>query len=367
MSDMEGPRQPDAVPTSASVPAASPTTSIAGDEAVRLAVAYRDHPRRFESFRYVYPVISRRSRGLSIGINLNPDQRCNFHCVYCCVNRADTGDHAGGESSPRGGAVDPVVLHDELRAMLAMIGGGAIWSHPRFQAVPPSHRVLRDIAFSGDGEPTLSPRFGEAVELVVQARRDWRDGRFHPDPPADIPPPKLVLITNATALHHPDARAAIDRLCGNADSPTDSAPDSDTDSALDSAPDSDAGPRGEVWAKLDAGSAGYYQTINVSGVPLGRVLDNITDLARARPIVIQTMVCRWEGEAMPESERAAYAARLRDILDAGGRIDRVQLYTVARRVADPRVAAVSDAELDAMAQRWRADLPSLRFECFYAA
>ena len=49
--------------------------------------AVRDHTRVYRDFTYVYPVISRRSGGLSIGINLNPDKVCNFDCVYCEVDR----------------------------------------------------------------------------------------------------------------------------------------------------------------------------------------------------------------------------------------------------------------------------------------
>ena len=43
------------------------------------------HPRSFQENRYVYPVLSRRSKGISIGVNLNLDKVCNFDCVYCQV------------------------------------------------------------------------------------------------------------------------------------------------------------------------------------------------------------------------------------------------------------------------------------------
>src|SRR5665213_1458021 len=45
------------------------------------------HPRSYHDNKFVYPVLSRRSRGISIGINLNPDKVCNFDCIYCQVNR----------------------------------------------------------------------------------------------------------------------------------------------------------------------------------------------------------------------------------------------------------------------------------------
>ena len=54
---------------------------------VSILPAHRQHPRRFEDFKYVYPVLSRRSRGISIGINVNPDKVCNFDCIYCQVDR----------------------------------------------------------------------------------------------------------------------------------------------------------------------------------------------------------------------------------------------------------------------------------------
>ena len=44
-------------------------------------------PRNFLENRFVYVVISPRARGLSLGINMNPDRRCDFDCVYCEVNR----------------------------------------------------------------------------------------------------------------------------------------------------------------------------------------------------------------------------------------------------------------------------------------
>src|SRR5271170_5787861 len=44
-------------------------------------------PREFLGNRFVYVVVSSRARGLSIGVNMNPDKRCKFGCEYCEVNR----------------------------------------------------------------------------------------------------------------------------------------------------------------------------------------------------------------------------------------------------------------------------------------
>ena len=44
-----------------------------------------DHSRVFNNFTYIYPVVSRRSEGVSLGINLNINNACNWRCVYCQV------------------------------------------------------------------------------------------------------------------------------------------------------------------------------------------------------------------------------------------------------------------------------------------
>ena len=82
---------------------------------------FAQHPRQWRRNRYVYPVISGRSKGLSIGINLNPDKRCNFDCVYCSVDRAGVG------GSPH---VDMDVLEQELDEMLSLAASGEIFQAP---------------------------------------------------------------------------------------------------------------------------------------------------------------------------------------------------------------------------------------------
>src|SRR5512137_2236300 len=45
----------------------------------------KDHSRDSAGMLYVYPVVSRRAGGVSIGINLNPNNACNWRCLYCQV------------------------------------------------------------------------------------------------------------------------------------------------------------------------------------------------------------------------------------------------------------------------------------------
>src|SRR5687768_13893906 len=103
------------------------------------------HSRNWQTNRYVYPVISRRSQGLSIGVNLNPDKICNFDCIYCCVDRTEM---------PGKLDVDLDVLRDELDHLVDFAASGEIWKTPPFDQAAPALRRINDIAFSGDGEPT---------------------------------------------------------------------------------------------------------------------------------------------------------------------------------------------------------------------
>ena len=270
---------------------------------VKLEV-FTKHSRSWGEFRYVYPVISRRSRGLSIGVNLNPDGACNFDCVYCCVDRTQP-----REVPP----VDIEILRGELREMLDAAVDGSIYSSPPFENVPSELRRLNDIAFSGDGEPTASSVFFESVQLAAE--------ELHARALRDV---KLVLITNATLLDRPRVIKTLEIFDQN---------------------------DGEIWAKLDAGTDEYYHLIERTNIRLKRVLDNILVTGRKRPIVIQSMFLRFEGQPPSDAEIKAYATRLQMLLSQGCHIKSVHLYTVARSVADGRATALSDAELDHIASR----------------
>jgi len=98
---------------------------------------FQHHPRDWRNNLYVYPVVSRRSGGLSIGINLNPDTACNFDCIYCQVDRSIV---------PRVREVDPSRIGEELRAILHVARSGELFADSAFSDVPESMRVVCDIA-----------------------------------------------------------------------------------------------------------------------------------------------------------------------------------------------------------------------------
>ena len=266
---------------------------------------HRSHSRHWRDNLYVYPVISRRSRGLSIGVNLNPDKACNFNCAYCQVDRT---------VAPAVRRVDLPVLREELTILVREAQSGALFADPAFAQVPGSLRRIEDIAFSGDGEPTASKHFPAAVELAAEIKRD-----------AGLTQTRIVLITNACFLQEPRVVTALEILDHN---------------------------QGQIWAKLDAGTEAYYRQINrAKHSSLQQVVENITATARVRPLVIQSLFLMLHGAAPTEDEIAAYCDRLNEIQRAGGRISHVQVYTVARVPAESYVEALADAEVDVLAQR----------------
>ncbi|MFQ5430828.1 MAG: hypothetical protein ACE5E1_11015 [Phycisphaerae bacterium] len=220
-----------------------------------LRQAYGRHDRLWRDNAYCYPVVSRRSGGLSIGINLNPDKACNFDCIYCQVDRATPGPER---------KIDLDRLKAELEHLLDAAVDRSLFAEAPFDCVPEDRRGVRDIAFSGDGEPTTFPRFDEAVRIAVEARRA-----------RDLRGTKLVLITDACYLTRPRVRAGLRLLDEN---------------------------NGEIWAKLDAGTEAYFQQVNRPNFPLSHVLANILAAARERPIVIQSLWMRVHGEPPPETE-----------------------------------------------------------------
>jgi wyosine [tRNA(Phe)-imidazoG37] synthetase (radical SAM superfamily) len=248
-------------------------------------------------------VISRRSGGLSIGINLNPDKRCNFDCVYCEVDRL---------TPPRVTRLDLARLRRELEAMVGHVQSGGLGREPKFSELPaPVTRTIRDIAFRGDGEPTMIAEFAACARIVAEVRQV-----------ASLVDTKIVLITDAAGLDKRDVREGLRILDAN---------------------------QGEVWGKLDAGTEAYYRAVNRSQVRLERILKNLTLTARERPIVIQSLFLRLHGQAMPAAELEAYCGRLAAITAAGGRIREVHAYTIARPTPEPFATRLERAELEEMA------------------
>ncbi len=244
------------------------------------------HDRGADQSSLVYPVVSRRSGGLSVGINLFPDgKRCSFDCPYCEVR-----PFAGGV------IFSAEALEAELEAFLA-VDYKAAWAP----------RPVRDLCVSGNGEPTLSPHLWEALEICAAARRR------HPAilAPGACP---IVIITNSTGFMDGETARRLAEFARR--------------EPLD------------IWAKLDAGSQERFAFMSRSSYSLDDISDALGNFARSTPITIQTMVCGMDGAA--DAEALSYAARVNAMLEKGAAIKAIQVYTLARAPLEAGISALSD-------------------------
>jgi wyosine [tRNA(Phe)-imidazoG37] synthetase (radical SAM superfamily) len=272
-------------------------------------------PRDFLKNGFVYTVISPRAGGLAVGVNMNPDQQCNFDCVYCEVNRNTVAKKA---------ALDIKIMIEELERTLDLVHSGAIREHSCYKNLPATLLELRHVNLSGDGEPTHCPNFLEAMHEIIHLRARGRFPFF-----------KLVLITNASGLDRPDVESGL-RLF----SPSD-----------------------EVWAKLDAGTQEHMNRVNKPDCNIEKILENILRLARTRPVIIQSLFPAIGNQAIPSQEVEAYIQRLKELKEAGARIPLVQVYSATRPAAHPECRHLSLSKLSAIARRVR-EATGLKAEVF---
>lgn len=263
-----------------------------------------EHSRQFEQLRFAYPVVSRRSRGLSLGLNVNPDKICNFDCPYCQVDRT---------VAPRNRQVDFDVMVGEIDVLMGLAASGEIWQHPKFSNAPAEYRRFNDVAFAGDGEPTTYARLRDAIREVVRLRAKHK-----------VPGVKIIVLTNALLLHKPEVMQALSEL--------------------------KAGPY-EVWAKLDAGTQDYFEYIAGRKVSLTRVANNIALAGQQLEITIQSLFPSVDGQDPGNAEFDAFADRINGIRGKGANLRLVQVYTTARRPATDRIGMIEDARLDEVGAR----------------
>jgi wyosine [tRNA(Phe)-imidazoG37] synthetase (radical SAM superfamily) len=279
--------------------ATAPARPLRGDIS-----AYGRAPEFFGN-RFVYAVISQRAHGLSIGINMNPDKSCNFDCAYCEVNR---------DLPSRDSSVDLEILARELESLLGLACARSLRQFPYFQNVPEELLALKSVTLSGEGEPTLSPQFQEIVREVIHVRSRGKFPFF-----------KLVLLTNGSGLDLPDVQKGLQLLTT----------------------------RDEVWAKLEAGTQEHMNAVNRTSVSLERILANILRIARARPIIIQSMFPLLNGQEPSAREIEAYVQRLQQLKNDEAQIALVQIYSAHRPPHRPECGHLPLKSLSRIAQRVR--------------
>jgi len=242
----------------------------------------------------VYPVYSRRSEGLSIGINLFPDKKlCPFDCPYCEVFPFSSKAVFSLEQ-----------LGDDLQKVIS--------------EAQKQNAVIKDICFSGNGEPTLSSAFPSALKLAEDIRMKAAFSA------------RLVIITNGAGLLQPQIFSLL------------------KDAALR--------PSTDIWLKADAGTENWYKKINRSSIPYEKLIAVIKEFVSCSPVTIQTMLCAINGEQPPEAEKQAWESFICGLAESGGKtgIRKVQLYGKARSAPeDPLASQLTENYLEERAESLR--------------
>lgn len=269
-----------------------------------MSLTTRNHDRAGAGMTYVYPVVSRRAGGVSLGVNLNPNNACNWRCIYCQVP-----DLKRGGPPP----IDLAQLEDELRRMLeAIVHGDFMVSQ-----VPEGMRRLNDVALSGNGEPTSAPEFPAVVELIGRVLADFGlQGSV-----------KLVLITNGSLTDKPRVRAGLRAM---------------------------AGLGGEVWFKFDRATRAGLSRVNDTESDPERHYQRLKIVAGLCPTWMQTCLFALDGESPSEAELDAWLALLARAVDEAVPLRGVLLYGLARpslQAEADRLSALPEAWLRALARR----------------
>jgi wyosine [tRNA(Phe)-imidazoG37] synthetase (radical SAM superfamily) len=264
-----------------------------------------DHSRDIAGLKYIYPVISRRAGGLSIGINFNTNNACNWRCVYCQVPGLTLG------TAPD---MDFKLLEDELRCFLNDVLQGDFYQ--RFN-IAENQRVIKDIAISGNGEPTSLKYFAKALELIGKIATEL--GVF--------PQSNYVLITNGSLMHLPKVQQGLQVLKSYG---------------------------GEVWFKFDSATDEGRTRINHCAQSWQTSLENLRLSAQLCPTKLQTCLLDYDGLGFSDIEQQALLNLFNIIKKTNIAVTTVILYTLARTSLQPeahRLKKLSLPELNSFAEK----------------
>lgn len=263
-----------------------------------------DHSRDSAGLTYVYPVISRRAGGVSIGINLNPNNACNWRCIYCQVPNLTRG------TAPR---IDLSQLEKELRAFLQELTvGDYLLKH-----VPEEARRINDIALSGNGEPTSAKEFEQVIELIATVLEDF----------PQLKSIKLVLITNGSLINRQSVQAGLKRM---------------------------AKLNGEIWFKFDRATPEERNRVNNSDISLKKIHTHLRIATSICPTWLQSCMFQIDGHPPSNSEVNAYLNFIQQLKEEKLPLQGVLLYGIARpslQQEASRLSVISQTWLNNFAEK----------------
>jgi wyosine [tRNA(Phe)-imidazoG37] synthetase (radical SAM superfamily) len=254
-----------------------------------------DHSRELSGLKYIYSVISRRAGGLSIGVNLNVNNACNWQCIYCEIPNLTRG-------TPPPIQLD--LLEQELRFFLHEIIHGDYME----KNVSVEDRHLKDIAFSGNGEPTSAEEFPEVILIVKKILEEFNL----------LNKIKIRLITNGSLMHKASVIKAVEMLKEM---------------------------NGEVWFKVDSATEGSIKTINQVNLKPHQILERLRNSINVCPTFVQTCIFTIDGKGPSEKDIDAY---LQLVSEVKTNIQGVHLYGLARPSLQPQAKSLGRISQEAL-------------------
>lgn len=235
---------------------------------------------------YLYVVRSRRTAGISLGVELTPNHACNYRCVYCDV--PDLVERDGAE-------MDLAQFEAELTEALSAVDDPE-W---RARAGVSADESLASLCISGRGEPTVQFDFPKVTEILARETKG-RAGRY-------------AILTNGVEIASKRSRAALAHWNGLG---------------------------GEIWFKVDTATRDGQRAVHSSGVMLRSLRNALRAACETCPTWIQTTLFTLDGEPMSDVERKAYLGFLGDQKRSGLDLRGVQLISAGRESAQPEAARI---------------------------
>ena len=266
-------------------------------------LSIHDHSRELSGLKYIYSVISRRAGGLSIGVNLNVNNACNWQCIYCEIPNLTRG------TPP---PIELDLLEQELHFFLnEIIHGDYMEKNVSFE-----DRHLKDIAFSGNGEPTSAEEFPAVISIVKKLLEEFN--LLHKI--------KIRLITNGSLMHQASVIKSVEMLQEM---------------------------NGEVWFKVDAATEESIRTINQVNLKPHQILERLKNSAKACPTFVQTCIFSIDGKGPSKKDINAYIELINEVKS---NIQGVHLYGLARPSLQPQaknLARIDEEVLQDIAKELR--------------
>ncbi len=235
----------------------------------------------------VYGPVHSRRLGSSLGINVLPRgfKVCSFDCVYCQYGWTRV-VLSPGESSPR----LPMATVPEVRQIL----------REAFLRLSMINRLPQYVTLSGNGEPTLHPKFPDIVDVVIQVRDDM------------APAVKTAILSNSSTLRSESVRRALRKL----------------DLRI---------------MKLDCGLSSHFLSFNkpAPGTNIEEITDALAQLSREAPIVLQSLFAGGTSGNLNTDNIDRWIQRVAVINPTT-----VQVYTLDRGYPDKRLRPATAEQLD---------------------